>query len=128
MPGWARVNRLRCRGLWERLCSSRLTPYRFPPRHPSPEVRIFFVIVLLILAALALMFGMSGPAARIARRIFGPALILGGIGFVVGFVGPIILTPDANQGPMLGIFITGPLGFVVGLGIGVVRELMDRAR
>ena len=42
------------------------------------------------------------------------AVLLGGIGFIVGFFGPIIFMPNANQGPMLGIFITGPLGFVVG--------------
>ena len=32
-------------------------------------------------------------------------------------VGPIVFTPQANQGPLLGIFITGPLGFLLG-GIG----------
>ena len=42
------------------------------------------------------------------------AVLLGGIGFIAGFFGPIIFMPEANQGPMLGIFITGPLGFVVG--------------
>ena len=42
------------------------------------------------------------------------------LGFVAGFVGPIIFTPQANQGPLLGIFITGPLGFVVGGLIGAV--------
>jgi len=40
--------------------------------------------------------------------------ILGGIGFAAGFFGPIILNPEANQGPLLGIFITGPLGVVIG--------------
>jgi hypothetical protein len=45
------------------------------------------------------------------------ALILGGIGFSIGFFGPLIFSPGANQGPLLGIFITGPLGFLVG-GIG----------
>lgn len=44
--------------------------------------------------------------------------LLGLIGFVGGFVGPIVLTPEANQGPLLGILITGPLGFVAGLAIG----------
>jgi hypothetical protein len=33
---------------------------------------------------------------------------------LAGFVGPIILRPDSNQGPLLGIFITGPAGFVLG--------------
>ena len=42
------------------------------------------------------------------------ALCVGAIGFVVGFFGPMIIDPGANQGPMLGIFITGPLGVIVG--------------
>jgi hypothetical protein len=41
-------------------------------------------------------------------------LILGGIGFAAGFFGPIIFVPDANQGPLVGILITGPGGFVLG--------------
>jgi hypothetical protein len=55
----------------------------------------------------------SGMFASIALG----AIIVGAVGFLAGFVGPIILTPDANQGPLLGIFITGPLGFLIG-GIG----------
>jgi hypothetical protein len=42
------------------------------------------------------------------------ALVLGGVGFICGFFGPIELSPDANQGPLLGIFITGPLAFLLG--------------
>ena len=42
------------------------------------------------------------------------ALGTGGIGFSAGFFGPIFFMPDANQGPLLGLFITGPLGFVLG--------------
>ena len=34
-------------------------------------------------------------------------------------------TPDANQGPLLGIFFTGPLGFVAGT---VAGWLWGRAR
>jgi hypothetical protein len=41
-------------------------------------------------------------------------LIVGGFGFLIGFVGPMIYAPDANQGPLLGIFVTGPLGFLLG--------------
>jgi hypothetical protein len=50
-------------------------------------------------------------------------IILGGIGFVAGFVGPIIFTPESNQGPLLGIFITGPLGFIVGALAGCLISL-----
>jgi hypothetical protein len=59
---------------------------------------------------------------KFVEKVFLPTLIggiiLGGIGFVVGFFGPIIFTPDANQGPLLGIFITGPLGFILGAILG----------
>jgi len=49
--------------------------------------------------------------------------ILGIIGFLGGFIGPVIFTPEANQGPLLGIYITGPLGFVLGLIVGFVLSL-----
>jgi hypothetical protein len=51
------------------------------------------------------------------------AVVLGGAGFILGFFGPLILTPGANQGPLLGIFITGPIGFLGGLGLGVAFAL-----
>ena len=42
------------------------------------------------------------------------ALVVGAVGFVGGFFGPMVFAPDANQGPLLGLFITGPLGFLLG--------------
>jgi len=56
----------------------------------------------------------------------GVALLVGAITFALGFFGPMILTPGANQGPMLGIFITGPLGFVVGMAWGSARAARAR--
>lgn len=61
-------------------------------------------------------------AATIAR--FG--VTFGVIGFVGGFFGPMLLSPDANQGPMLGIFITGPLGLLAGLVIGAAVTIFGR--
>ena len=46
------------------------------------------------------------------------SVILGGLSFAAGFFGPIYFTPEANQGPLLGIFITGPLGLLVGFILG----------
>ncbi|HEY2250647.1 MAG TPA: hypothetical protein VGH74_06285 [Planctomycetaceae bacterium] len=64
--------------------------------------------------------------ARVARWTLGAAFVIGGIAFLAGFAGPILLTPDSPQGPLLGIFITGPLGFIVGaligLAIGVAKD------
>lgn len=50
------------------------------------------------------------------------ALIIGGIGFVLGFFGPMILDPSSGNGPLLGIFITGPGGFALGLLYGFYRR------
>jgi hypothetical protein len=41
-------------------------------------------------------------------------IILGAVGFITGFIGPMIFAPEANQGPMVGIFISGPAGVVLG--------------
>jgi hypothetical protein len=80
------------------------------------------------LAALSAWAALRGHVAESRRRmkfaLIG-GLALGGIGFAAGFFGPILLRPDANQGPLLGIFITGPLGFVAGT---VAGWLWGRAR
>jgi hypothetical protein len=47
-------------------------------------------------------------------------MMLGSICFAAGFFGPLILTPGANQGPLLGIFVTGPLGALAGAVIGAL--------
>jgi hypothetical protein len=42
------------------------------------------------------------------------AMVIGGAGFMAGFCGPMILMPEANQGPLVGIIYTGPLGAIAG--------------
>jgi membrane associated rhomboid family serine protease len=54
------------------------------------------------------------------------AAVAGAVGFCGGFFGPMIVTPGANQGPMLGLFITGPLGFVGGGLAGAICALWRR--
>jgi hypothetical protein len=68
-------------------------------------------------------FALQGHRAESRARLgyaLGGGLILGGVSLAAGFVGPLILNPGANQGPLLGIFFTGPIGFVVGVGLGAV--------
>ena len=57
------------------------------------------------------------------------ALLLGGTGLAAGFFGPLTFVPDANQGPLLGLIVTGPAGFVLGIIIGVLFRFLpiDRA-
>ncbi len=48
------------------------------------------------------------------------AFVLGCTGFICGYYGPIILNPGANQGPLFGIFISGPISLFVGIFLGLV--------
>ena len=45
-------------------------------------------------------------------------LIGAAAGFLIGYIGPILVQPGNNLGPLLGIFFTIPLGFVLGLLVG----------
>ena len=49
--------------------------------------------------------------------VFGGLLAI--VGFVGGFLLPIVLMPKANQGPLMA-FLTGPLGFVIGVILGCI--------
>ncbi len=62
----------------------------------------------------------SSESGGLLTSIVTGAFTLGAIGFVGGFVGPLIFTPEANQGPLLGIFITGPGGFALGAVLGAL--------
>lgn len=91
---------------------------------------LVFVSLLPILPWLALVYVIRrGPFRNRWWRgetALGFAALVGGAAFAIGFFGPIVFTPEANQGPLLGIFITGPAGFVVGLGWGLVRAAKRR--
>jgi hypothetical protein len=56
------------------------------------------------------------------------AVIIGFPSFLIGFVGPIIFAPQANQGPLLGIFITGPAGALIGFIAGAVYAQLRRPK
>jgi hypothetical protein len=76
------------------------------------------LVVAATVAGYAWRLGPEGPRSVRTAVALG-ALLVGGAGFAAGFFGPMLLAPGANQGPMLGIFITGPLGYLVGAGLGL---------
>lgn len=82
-----------------------------------------------VIAILAWWFALRGhipeSRARIRTAVLG-GFVLGAVGFAGGFFGPIVLRPEANQGPLLGIFFTGPLGFALGVLIGWLYSLFRR--
>jgi hypothetical protein len=70
----------------------------------------------------------GSPLPGLARSVGIGALATGAIAFAAGFFGPLIFTPGANQGPLLGIFITGPLGLLLGAIGGALYWLIRRNR
>lgn len=75
----------------------------------------FFGSLLCAVVATRYVWRHSSPwSLGLVGSVVVGALVTGGIGFIAGFFGPIIFAPGANQGPMLGIFITGPLGVLAG--------------
>jgi hypothetical protein len=65
--------------------------------------------------------GASSPAQPSPlRRALRWAVVLGAVGFAAGFFGPMRLNPEANIGPLVGILMTGPAGFIGGLVLGFI--------
>ena len=71
-------------------------------------------IVFLPIVIIICYFVWRSISESLTSYILMIGIIVGFIGFSLGFFGSIIFAPDANQGPLLGIFITGPLGFFIG--------------
>jgi hypothetical protein len=81
---------------------------------------IFWVpltLFLVTMSALCLWFALRGhhPESRAAiRGSWRGGWLVGGVGLAVGFVGPLVVWPGATLGPLLGILLTGPVGFALG--------------
>jgi hypothetical protein len=95
---------------------------------PSNDGWIFWVPSTSWLTTMGLLCWWSAVAggrresqARI-RSSWRAGFVIGGVGLMVGFVGPLILSPKASLGPLLGILLRGPLGFVLGALIGGLRQ------
>ena len=87
------------------------------------------ILLVVLLLSFALSFRATGTSwIAAARRSFAWAALGGVTGFVLGFFGPMIVAPDAAQGPMVGVFLTAPAGFALGLLAGIVREVRARRR
>jgi hypothetical protein len=56
------------------------------------------------------------------------AVLLGSIGFVLGFLVPVFIDPEASQGQLPGLLLTGPGGFLLGGPLGALWWLMQRRR
>lgn len=81
----------------------------------STPVALITALLCAIGSSIFMWKKMGNSSNNLVVSILVGGLLLGSIGFFMGFVGPIIFTPHSNQGPLLGILKTGPYGFVIGL-------------
>ena len=95
---------------------------------PGNDGWIFWVPIASWLVTMGLLCCWSALAghrtdsrARI-RASWRTGLRVGGVGLALGLIGPLVLTPKASLGPLLGILLTGPGGFVLGAVIGAVIQ------
>ena len=65
--------------------------------------------------------------ADLIERIVLWAAVIAGICFAAGFFGPMFLS-TSNLGPLIGIFVTGPLGALLGLLVGALSVAKHFAR
>ena len=92
-------------------------PFAFIPLHGQWWIGSLVSLLCAIVVGRYVWSKSESVPDKLASSVAYGAIVAGGIGFSAGFFGPIIFTPEANQGPLLGIFITGPLGFLLG-GVG----------
>lgn len=88
------------------------------------EHSVTFFIPLIAAVAVALYVWMyaADKTESSVKYILLSAVIFGAVGFAAGFFGPLIFAPQANQGPLLGIFVTGPIGILIGVIFGLVKS------
>ncbi len=96
-------------------------------------VVLFFIATMLIIAtelpgwmsvSLALIAALlagwyawklvAGEKVGVGVSVICGALMLGGLGFIIGFLGPMVVAKDTGQGPLVGVFMTAPLGTILG--------------
>ena len=86
---------------------------------PSNDGWIFWVPSTSWLATMGLLCWWTALAHQPTTRArigasWRAGWVLGAAGLALGFFGPLLVTPKANLGPLLGILITGPGAFVLG--------------
>lgn len=88
------------------------------------------IISFVIAAALSILVWKrtSTTTEDFASTIVMGGIVVGAICFILGFFGPLIFVPDSNLGPLLGIFFTGPAGFILGLIGGAIYWKVKRNR
>jgi hypothetical protein len=87
----------------------------------DPILISLLIVPALTAAALCIWYAAKAGDPQIKQRIlcaFKIGFVAGLIAFGLFFVGPLVIMPDANQGPFLG-FLAAPPGFALGAILGI---------
>ena len=95
---------------------------------PGSLVLGLFLATLLALAIWFVVRGQSQEARDRMRAACRGGLLFGGVALAIGFIGPILSSPNSTSGcgPLVGICFTGPMGFVMGVVVGLFWDLIAR--
>lgn len=90
-------------------------------------------VVAFLLSGIATWYYWTKSSEDNANKSIGDMMLKGGfligsISFILGFAGPMIFMPESNQGPLLGLFFTGPIGFVLGLVSGGIFGIIKKRK
>lgn len=80
----------------------------------SNAAQMSISLILAVLIALVLWRKIGNISNTLPACIIAGGITFGIIGFILGFFGPMLLTPSSNQGPLLGFFF-GLVGVALGL-------------
>jgi hypothetical protein len=101
-------------------------PFSLISESRSDSIASLGSLIVAVAAAGFVWRATGSTAGGFIRDVMYGALVVGAVGFAGGFFGPMLLTPGANQGPFLGLLITGPLGAIVGAIGGFIYWLLRR--
>lgn len=98
---------------------------------PAGVFSLVLGLFLATLLALAIWFAVRGQSVEARDRMRAACkggLLFGGVAFAIGFIGPILLSPNSGNGPFFGILFTGPVGFVMGVVGGLLWDFRHPRR
>jgi hypothetical protein len=76
-----------------------------------------------VLLASGVLFVVGGRAPVDFLRVLLWTVAIGLLTFLAGFYGPLYFGPESPQGPLFGIFISGPAGAVIGSIVGLLLSI-----
>jgi len=86
------------------------------------------VALCAVLVASVVLFVSGGRAPADFIRVLLWTAVIGFVSFLAGFYAPLFFGPESPQGPLFGIFISGPAGAIIGSVVGVLLSIRHARR